>query len=613
MKGSQFQNDHYNARGLTPEAIAQSFVAPAQFEPVLSAGNCVLVGPRGSGKTTLLRMLDPRALLKWAPLNQRSTTGSYIGVFVPIDAAWISSLTNALKSTCEERDSGAYLAVYALSAARAIVDVMRWRSSEGGRGTDFYVDIVPETEIDLASALSEAWLPNHVRARSLLELRVKIAMEIAQFPRRWSRSDESSRSKMAENYANPLDLIAITCDVFNVFVGEDGRKWALLCDELEIAPLAIQRVLFGALRAAPQPLLLKYSITPRQQIPFGSGLDQPLPANDYEVISLSYATREEGVPEREREAFCIALWHSVVREMAPGNEDLFLNPFKTFDDPILVDADTGLARRDRFAEGKPSLEERFGAVFRELAAKDRSFLKYLQKKGVEISDLNQCSQAVKDSVIRKVRPLAEIRNYYLAFEPNGAVRRLSRKAPAPYCGAKRVFAVSEGHPRWLKYTLAAMLANITPNGQIKVSDQGREIDNSVYRIDARIKALPAQGVSTKNFIDKLGIYFQEQVLGQEFSADPYLSFRVDSAVDEGTIECLQQALYIGAVIPMHGDIFDVFTRGLSGHRFRLSNWLAPMFKLPLVAGKVANLSNIMNFRPRDSRDVELQLSLRLQK
>lgn len=613
MKGTQFQGDHYNARGLTPEAIAQSFVAPAQFDAVLSPGNCVLVGPRGSGKTTLLRMLDPRALREWASINSRSTAGSYIGVFVPIDAAWVSSLTNALKSTSEESDSAAYLAVYALSAARAIIDVMRWRISEASRGTDFCVDVAPETELELASSLSDTWLPGQDRARSLLELRVKITIEIAQLPRRWHRSDESSKAKMAENYANPLDLIAVACDVFNVFVGEDGRKWALLCDELEIAPLAIQRVLFGALRAAPQPLLLKYSITPRQQIPFGTGLDQPLPANDYEVISLSYATRQEGVPEREREAFCIALWRSVVQEIAPDHAESLSNPFKTFDDPLLVDAEANLARRDRPGNGKPGLEERFGPMFRELASKDRSFLDYLRKKDVPLINLNECSQAVKDSVIRKVRPLVEIRNYYLAFESNGVVRRLSRKAPAPYCGAPRIFAVSEGHPRWLKYTLAAMLTNVTPSGQLKVSDQGREIDNSVYRIDARIKALPARGASTKSFIDKLGLYFQEQVLGQVFSADPYLSFKVDSAVDEEAIECLQQALYIGAIIPMHGDIFEVFTRGLDGHRFRLSNWLAPMFKIPLVAGKAANLSSILKFTPGDSRDLELQLSLRLQK
>jgi len=610
MKELQVQGEHYNARGLSPEAVARSFVAPTQFEGVISLSNCVLVGPRGSGKTTLLRMLDPRALLEWSELGKDSFGVDYIGVFVPIDAVWVSSLSNALKSISEEEDAGAYLAVYALSAARSLVDIIRWRVGESSAASKFHVVISDEVEVQLVRQISRMWLPYAEVARSFLELRVKLSIEIAEFPRKWHRSDHEARQGVADNYANPLDLIAATCDVFNVCVGEEGRKWALLCDELEIAPLCIQKILFGALRAAPQPLLLKYSITPRKQIPLGSLSEMSLPANDYEVISLSHATREEGASERGREAFCLALWHGVVQEVLPSRFESLANPFKVFEEPVLGGQGV-VRRRDKGVGEKRNLDDRFGTIFRELAEKDESFRNFVVRRGVVLNDLNACPASVKDSVVRKVRPLVEIRNYYLFFDGEG-LRRSSRKASAPYCGGKRIFAVSEGHPRWLKYTLAAMLSNVTGSGHIRVVDQGRELDNSVYRIDARLKALPVKDRSIKEFIDKLGLYFRDQVLGKEFRADPYLSFYVDDDVSAEVLECLEQALYIGAVIPMQEDVFDVFTRGLVGQRFRLSNWLAPLYKLPLLAGKAGSLNSIMRYSSHEAREDEPQLSLRFQ-
>lgn len=613
MKELLTQGEHYNARGLTPEAVARSFVAPAQFSAVSSSGNCVLVGPRGSGKTTLLRMLDPRALLEWEVHAGGSSNVDYVGVFVPIDAVWVSSLSNALKSKEEREDAGAYLAVYALSAARSIVDIMRWRISEEGANSSFRVAMNSDLEAEVASRMSSIWLPSTSVARSFLELRVNISLEIADLPRRWHRSDDLVKAEMARNYANPLDLIASTCDIFNLYVGEEGRKWALLCDELEIAPLSIQKVLFGALRAAPAPLLLKYAITPRKQIPLGSSAEMSLPANDYEVISLSHATREEGIPERDRERFCVALWKGVVQEMKPTQLGELSNPFRIFEDPVLVSSEYVVARRDRSADQRQGLDEKFGAIFRELATKDVSFRCYVENRGVDLSNLDSCATSVKDSVIRKVRPLVEIRNYYMVSDEDSRLKRGSRKASAPYCGAKRIFAVSEGHPRWLKYTLAAMLTNLTNGLEIRVVDQGREIDNSVYRIDARIKALPSKGASVSEFIKKLGEYFRDQVLGSDFRADPYLSFVVDEDVDEDVLGCLEQALYIGAVIPMKDDVFDILTRGLVGHRFRLSNWLAPLYKLPLLAGKATSLNSILRYSSRGPRESVPQLALRFEK
>lgn len=604
MKQLHILGEHYNARGLSPERIATSFVPPSQFEEVAAASNCVIVGPRGSGKTTLLRMLDPRALHAWrGDFGRAVDYPTYVGVFVPIDAAWVSALTNAARSPDVDNETEIYLSVYTLSIARSLIDVMRWRLAPDSEGSSFHITSKEVDEYSLAQKLAGLWLPA-VKARSLLELRVEVSTEIAMLPRKLRRLSDSEKKDLAAIYLNPLELAAAACDLFNLYANDSARKWAILCDELEIAPLAIQEVLFGGLRAAPHPLLLKYALTPRQKIPFIEGPGEPLPANDFDVVPLSYPTREEGTPEREREQFCVALWRSLVNDICPDRKELLSNPFKVFEGAAGADSREIRAKRD--------LEAKFGDAFRQLAAKDDSFSNYINSKGVDLSNLNNSNQRLRDSVVRKVRPLVEIRNFYLGSDGSDKLKRVSRRVLTPYCGARQLFAVSEGHPRWLKYTLASMLSYLTSKGKIKIADQNRELENSLERIEARIRALPAEQMSTHDLIDALGSFFSAQVLGPVFRPDPSLSFIVDDGVDKDVITCLEQALYIGAIIPMKGNIYNLFAKGLVGERFRLSNWLAPFYKLPLVAGKATNLSTILLNRGEVVSSGAVQFSLRLE-
>ncbi|QWP78117.1 hypothetical protein J5226_06895 [Lysobacter sp. K5869] len=598
MKNSNIFGEHYNARGLTPEKIASSFVPPAQFAEVSARGNCVLVGPRGSGKTTLLRMLDPRALHAWRKITEGGVSApNYVGIFVPIDTAWVSALTNATKSLEASRAEAAHLTIYTLSIASALIDVMRWRLSIGSRDSELNVPSESIDEVALVEELKALWMPKK-SVRSLLELRVAVASEIATLPRKWSLSADAAES--IGNYLNPLELTAAACEIFNLLSRDEGRKWALLCDELEIAPDPIQQVLFSGLRAAPAPLLLKYALTPKQRIPFGQGSERPLPANDYDVVSLSYATREEGTPEREREQFCVALWRSLILEICPMQTDELSNPFRVLENPNVA------ARTDRRSDD--DLEAKFGDMFRDLAAKDETFKRYVISKGVDLADLNTADQKVRDSVIRKVRAVAEVRNFYLTSGEGDKLRKVPRRTLAPYCGAERIFAVSEGHPRWLKYTLASMLSSVTSKAKIRVGDQNRELEHSLQRIEARIRALPAETMSTNDLVEAIGCYFKEQILGPQFKPDPVLSFIADKNISKDVVSCLEQGLYIGAIIPMKGDAFNLFTNGLIGHRFRLSNWLAPHYRLPLVAGKAANLSSILSNADIDAKQFSLRLS-----
>lgn len=594
MSLAAHSGEHYNARGLTPEVIADSFVASSQFWQVSSHGNSVLVGPRGSGKTTLLRMLDPRALGRWLENPKHQTPKgwsppAYLGVFVPIDTAWVSSLTNATDGEQDGRDQ-LYLAVYSLASARCLAEVMRWRIVCGKSDVRPKFSVDGAIELELSRHLGEIFLLER-GIRSLLELRIELSKRIAALPGDWESAKDSEQSSLVAGLQNPLALVASACDVFNALADEPDRKWSLLCDELEIAPLSVRRVLFTGLRAAPSPLLLKMALTPKEQLGAGSHSDPPLPANDYEVVPLSYPTREEGAPERAREEFCIAMWRSLVNERGEDLAQKLENPFRAFEE-----ARRGLKKGATQRSGG-ELEAKFGVLFRSLAAKDVSFAHYLAKKDIDVSDLDNNPPAKRDAVIRKVRPIVEARDHNLRLGGDGRLTRISRRSTNLYCGAKRVFAVSEGHPRWLKYTLSAMLMRASSSAPyIRLTDQGRELRHAVQRIDARLRALPVDVESPYEFVQTVGAYFAGQILGADFRADPALSFIVDAAVSRDMQAAVAQALYIGALVPLQADVFHLFTKGLEGRRFRLSNWLAPAFALPLMTGKVINLSTILEGR-----------------
>ncbi|MGH8546796.1 MAG: hypothetical protein ACREX3_24925, partial [Gammaproteobacteria bacterium] len=55
----------YNARMLSPEEIARTFVINENYRKLLMNEHSVLRGPRGTGKTTLLKMLTAPALREW--------------------------------------------------------------------------------------------------------------------------------------------------------------------------------------------------------------------------------------------------------------------------------------------------------------------------------------------------------------------------------------------------------------------------------------------------------------------------------------------------------------------------------------------------------------------
>jgi hypothetical protein len=603
---SDFVWDHYNARGLTPEMVASSFVTPSQFSLVNTPRNTVVLGARGSGKTTILRMFEPRAQVSWAKKNIDTNEINSLGVFVPIDASWLASLRQTVSGSMPHVDwNMAALCIYSLAVARAVVDVMIYRTKDqSGKASAYGITLSSVDETKLCKEISKILVLSEPGI-SLRDLRFQITSDLAQFPQRLIKIDSTNQTELFSALSDPVLIASTACDLFNTLTSEQNRRWILLCDEIEIAPEVVRERLFRALRATPSPLILKLALTP---VVKGLGrelAEQPLPSHDYDVVSLSYASKEDASARRSRELFCLAIWNQMCREKFPLADQEFVNAHRILEQPNLH----GSIRR-RGARSNKNInkgEDRYGKLFVELCKIDASFKEYLDSKSVDPEKLENCTPEQFDSVVRKVAPLAELRLFFLSGASSSRVLA-SRRSPTLYTGAKKIFQLSEGHPRWLKSTLGTLLTKVDgKNNLISIASQAAEIKSSVERLNSRIKAVPAKSLeaSSSRLLDNLGDYFEKEVLGLSFKADPALSFKVDVNISEEISKAIEDSLFIGALIPMTEEVSGLMQDGVSGKRLRLSNWLAPHYRLPLIAGKSVLLSRILD----DVHDDQLGLEI----
>lgn len=85
-----------NARNLTRDEVASTFVPTQSFWRLLSAKNHIVLGARGSGKTALAKMLAHDHLSRLAEKRARDAirTKAFVGIYVPTSIEWVGGLKN---------------------------------------------------------------------------------------------------------------------------------------------------------------------------------------------------------------------------------------------------------------------------------------------------------------------------------------------------------------------------------------------------------------------------------------------------------------------------------------------------------------------------------------
>jgi len=593
--------ESFNARSLSPWQVAQTFVPSAHYQRLAKHCHAVMVGPRGSGKTTLLRMLQQPALEAWAhPLAEdyRSRI-DFTGVFIAADRSWGAQI-EALGGGVLDQATHRTLAIAAFSTHvfRSLTLAMLQRTGRGAppESRPFRrVVLSPDDETSLVKHVCGAWhlrsaIPSLIALKQALTDRLSSIREIAN--REAHLGDPSRLDRLADIPFLHLEFgesVAVAVECFDDLIGQSDSKWALMFDELELAPSWIQDVLLRSLRGTDERFYFKLAMSP-----FVAGARNmetaisPKPDHDFEQIALWYVEKKDCYP------FCESLWAALLRSRN-------LSHRKPRD--VLGSSIFETSPKEWSGKGTAyGLGSRLQQLFTELSRRDKTFRDYLIGKRIDPSKLSELSSDQRAADVRKVAPLIAVREFYRAGDDpgkSGRPRERSRKTASLYAGAESLFAISEGNPRWLIAILSRLLDRWSADAKrIDNRTQGDELWRAGERFAAMLRTIPGEpiGASKRGLLSLLntaGDFFHDQVVTADFKAEPPATFIVDSGTQGGILAMLEQALNAGAIVYVE-DGSQVLLTSLRGKRFRISYLLAPYYGLPIRLGKGIALSSVLS-------------------
>jgi hypothetical protein len=580
----------FNARFLTSEEVAKTFIPPPQYAQLVEIGHTILLGPRGSGKTTLLKMLQLRSLAAWEgeyAAQVRREIG-YHSIFLGTDVLWGSQLAartdgirNSEKRSQIHRTSfRLHMALAFLNSLDEIDDPILAEHPDLQRFTQKFSR---ETEHQLMRGLASIWLMNpHIDSRLGIRIGIRTQLaEILAITNRLRRDDSAQLPPFAD--IDPVASIISAIDLTNVVLKQPRKRWAILCDELEIAPEMIRNELFQFMRStSDHNIIFKFSLFPYSRELSGRlDPDSPSSDNDYRPLELYYGHRNDAYE------FCEAMLQGMLAEYgAPPTE----KPTDVLKEGWF-DGGRSSHRRERISPYHPTTGK-FIRRARELLRFDTSFATWLKKTGFDLSTVHSLSDAAQ-APFRKALPYILTRSEFL--NADGGMR--SRKSYSLYSGAYSLFSLTEGNPRVFINLMRPLVKEYArTRGTVSVTAQTQSAELTVHRFLAGLSAIPTLGHgeihSILQLIKIIGSYFCNSQLGSEFKPEPASAFKIDDDINDDLLDLVGRALNAGAFIFMPED-GNLGLRELRGARLRLAYTLAPEFKLALTANSVINLSTIL--------------------
>jgi hypothetical protein len=591
----------FNAKVMSENSIARTFVPSTKFRNLAGAWNALLIGPRGSGKTTYLRMLELRMLRKWRHPeadHYRSEIG-YSGIYVPSDIAWgamVDALGDGkLKNDCLEAVAQATFCTNVLQAA---VNTIEDRIHGTPNDPDSQYRIIKADANVLEgwiADVADAW-KLEIRSLSLDSLRSALGRRLIDIKAKSLHVAELEEHTLTDVYEllpyADLDFhttLEYALIEFDARFNERDGKWALLLDEFEIAPIKLQKFVFASLRSTNKKLIYKVAIAPcgpHTELALAANA-LPTKNNDFRQIELWYGTKNASL------AFCEQLFLS---RMADANlfkgrsvQEIFGQNNDVKDDE---DSDEDDDTEDQTRRYRQTIKD-----FTELSAKDESFHKYLADKKID-----PLSPDFSDSRVRKIAPIVAFRN---AFRGHSG-RKGRKKFIRGYTGWEAIAAISEGNPRWLIAMLNLITAKLPESVKLPIApqlqyDQILETTEAFASMVQTIAMENPVGITTKQpilgLLSKIGRYFNRRLIDSGFIEEPPMSFEVDSRVADDLENALRLALNNGAIVCL-SDLDDFGgARTLREKRFRLAYLLAPSFNLPLRSTKEISLTTILTSDP----------------
>lgn len=605
----------FNARSLSPSEVAKSFVPPLlQYRQVVQSNNSIIIGPRGSGKTTLLKMLTIRALNSWNAneANEFSRMIRFRSAFVAADKAWGGQISSA-DQIDGTTDTGE--AAFVIHTLISLLTAMR----DSAVDTD---NVVPTATQHLCSPLSPSQQSDVVKLiASQFDFSVVLpsflGLELA------FRKTLERMSPLADNREIPafcrlhnfLSSVSSMISIFNDVSGNSDQKWALLFDELEIAPDRIRRFLIESLRSVDHRVVLKLALVPYLEFSSDWTTSQsPNQGHDYDIISLAYPRKDDAY------SFSKTLADNIFAMAGISSR-----PLETVFDRHISGRSSPASSSDNidFSKRASVLPEEFY----QLSSRDISFDAYLKSHSL-YSRKKPFNENEKATYIRKIMPVVQWRDFYVrefhnlegSRRPQRENTLRSRKSHVLYNGYSRLLELTEGNPRTILTMFVPLVreaqALLASNERARIGPelQHKAIETVMQHSVALLRTVPISQPNTVlprgllGFVDQVGFSFQKLLLKSPFDSNYVGTFTLDSRSDDLIMKAVGLGLNTGALVYVPDDdaISDTIFSGLRGKRYRVSYTLAPRYSIIPTLGRAISLRELLGDRVRIvARDPEV--------
>jgi hypothetical protein len=598
----------FNARFLSAREVASTFVPPPQYDSLLERNHSVLLGPRGSGKTTLLKMLQLRSLAAWNHERAPEVRARlpFHSVFLGTDVLWGSQLESRT-SVIADREKTAQIRRtsfrlhLALAFLNSIEEAREPAIAAHPELARFAIKMDRDGEAGLADSLASIWHAPPA-TRTLLGIRTTLQSHLTDLLALVNRLRVDPACPLPDfAHLEPIASVVQAIDLVNRVIGDPERRWAILCDELEIAPEIVRTELFATLRSITQPITFKFSF-----FPYSSDLkpdtvadpNAPTAGNDYTPLNLTYGHREAAY------AFCEALLRGMVRGAG--------GPSNVKPEDVLGDGWFDGGRRNRRSPGSAyGPDGEYAKRIQQLLRADPSFGHWFKSRRFNVRDLAEMKEN-EQATFRKALPSILVRSEFL--RTSNVLR--PRKSRALYTGAHSMFSLTEGNPRIFINLMRPLVDEyVRRAGTVGADDQARSADLTIHRFQASLSAIPTKKAgsvrSILHLVRIVGDYFESAQLHSPFNPEPPGAFEVDDDIEIELRDLVGRALNAGALVRIETKAGPTVGT-LTGARLRLAFTLAPEHKLPLSVGRQVNLSTIMDaYRAGLRKDPTYQAQPRL--
>jgi len=587
MVYQQIPYSSLNARYLSSEQVAESFVPSDHFYQLLGREHTFLLGPRGSGKTTLLKMLSQKALAAWnypesSELRQKIPFNT---VYIPIDIHLYRQILRIEEDLYRcpgfaELASGAIISTCALNA---VCDAIDERVD-----CEFPFARLPDMEAALCEQLASTWFLNS-SAADLSAIRLGLRFRISQIEMEIKRAvyceltDEELSELPEYFYLDFMTSVSSACKLFDtVFPSQEPKQWAVCVDELGFAPEWLKNRLIAETRNAGQAMIFKLAASPApgfSESPAGS-------PKACRVIHL-WPTGQDCAYR-----FCDRLARSTIERRLGAS----IEPEKLFGHSYLA----GEVRHNAADKGYEPGGEVFEAV-RSLAERDQSLLTLLVSKNISPENPSP-KDSGQGAFLKKIGASAVLRSA-LADPEAGSMPDTTNKI-GPYWGVETIYATSEGNPRILLSILEALMEMVAINETntfqpVPTRVQARILSEISARMSDSMLGTP--GTSNAEVKNHSGLWeiFQatafvvsEEIRSAIFNADYSGIIKLDAPLSEKISTCIRAGLQAGVLIQVNpGE--KLLDSDLSDGQVRFSYMLSPKWGLPLRYTGITPLTDLL--------------------